>query len=97
MFYELSLRISPPLYKFGICILLNSNGTLNSLTSLVYEFIIVFENGIVPNSTKILMTKPNHSHSGKEAVVFYTFPGYLADVGPVLVSEDSGTPPHCKY
>lgn len=49
------------------------------------------------NSTKILMTKPNHSHSGKEAVFIYTFSGYLADGGPVLASEDSGIPPHYKY
>lgn len=67
------------------------------LTSLVYEFIIVFESGMMSYSTKILMTKLNHSHSGKEAVFIYTFPGYLADVGPVLASEDSGIPPHCKY
>lgn len=97
MFYELLLRISPPLYKFCICIFLNSSDTLNSLTSLVYDFIIAFENGMVSNSTKILMTKPNHTQCQKEAVFIYTFPCYLADVDPVLASEDSDIPPHGKY
>lgn len=43
------------------------------------------------------MTKPNHSHSGKEAVFMYTFSSYLADGDPVLASEDSGIPPHYRY
>lgn len=60
--------------------------------SLVYEFIIVFENVMVSNTTKVLTTKSKHSHLGKEVLFIYSFPGYIADVGPVLASEDSGIP-----
>lgn len=64
--------------------------------SLVYEFIIVFENVMMSNTTKILMIKPKHSPLGKKALFIYSFSGYIVDVGPVLASEHSGVA-QCKY
>lgn len=46
----------------------------------------------VSNTTKILMTKSKHSHFSREVLFIYGFPGYPADVGPVLIPKDAGVP-----
>lgn len=84
--------ISPPLYKFGRRILLNSNGTLNSLNRWYMNLLLCLK---MSNTTKILMTQPKHSHLGKEVLFICSFPGHVADVGPVLAAEDAGIP-QCK-